>query len=359
MKVFIAANNSGGLYNFRKELIEEILKDNKVFLSVPNGDEIKEFRSMGCKYIPCEIERRGKNPVNDIKLLRYYIVFLKKIKPDIVFTYTIKPNVYCGLACSILKIPYVVNITGLGTAVENEGMLQKITLLLYKVGVKKAQKVFFQNKSNEEFMIRKGIIRGKYDLLPGSGVNLEKYALLEYPNEKIIHFSFISRIMQEKGIDQYLEAASYIRKKFPYTRFHVCGECEENYKDKLEEMQKNNIIIYHGVVKDIREIHKISSCTIHPTYYPEGMSNVLLESCACGRPIITTNRAGCREIIDDNVNGYIVKEKNSKDLISKIEKFIALSFEEKQKMGLEARKKVEKEFDRNIVIQKYLSELNS
>ena len=228
---------------------------------------------------------------------------------------------------------------------------------MYKSALKKAQKVYFQNSENKDFMLKRGIISGDWDLIPGSGVNLERYKLQEYPMTDVINFSFISRVMKEKGIDQYLEAAEYIKKKYKLVNFHVCGNCEQAYETRLKELHDKGIIIYHGRVNDIVQIHKISSCTIHPTYYPEGMSNVLLESCASGRPIITTNRAGCREIVEDGVNGYIVKEKDSVDLIKKIEKFLKLSVDERKKMGLAGRAKVEKEFNRTIVVEKYMNEI--
>ncbi|NMA31052.1 MAG: glycosyltransferase family 4 protein, partial [Candidatus Methanofastidiosa archaeon] len=227
----------------------------------------------------------------------------------------------------------------------------------YKMGLKKASCVFFQNKENSDFINIKGIIKGKQKLLPGSGVNLNHYQVLDYPNDKVINFLFISRVMKQKGIDQYLDAASFIKDKYPNTEFHILGFCEETYEDKLIEMQNEGIIQYHGMQRDVREFHKISHCTIHPTYYPEGMSNVLLESAACGRPIIATNRSGCREIVDDCVNGYVVEQQNSRDLIKKIEKFLKLSYEEKKQMGLAGRKKVENEFDRKKVVDAYLEEI--
>lgn len=356
-KVLILANSDAGLYNFRKELVDELIQDNEVYICVPDGSRIDYFKSIGCKHYPVSFDRHGVNPFAEMKLLKFYEELLDEIRPDIVFTYTIKPNVYGGMACVKRNIPYVVNITGLGTAVENGGIMQVITLFLYKQGLKKAQKVFFQNTENRDFMLSKSVVTGAYDLLPGSGVNLDKFQLLEYPNDETIDFVFISRVMKEKGIEQYLEAAKYIRDKYPYTRFHVCGNCEQDYEDVLDELHEAGIIIYHGRIDDIIKIHEISNCTIHPTYYPEGMSNVLLESCACGRPIITTNRAGCREIVENGINGLVVNQKDSKDLIEKIEMFLALSFNEKQEMGRAGRKKVKNEFDRQIVVRKYLTEI--
>ena len=207
-------------------------------------------------------------------------------------------------------------------------------------------------------MVRHGIVKGEYDLLPGSGVNLEQYKVYPYPNGETVDFIFVARVMKEKGIDQYLEAAKEIRKRHPETRFHICGFCEQNYENSLKELSDNGTVIYHGLVEDMRPIYQIADCTIHPTYYPEGLSNVLLESAACGRPIITTDRIGCREVVDDGVNGYIVKQRDSEDLIQKIERFLELDRDEREKMGLAGRKKVEKEFDRQIVIDKYLKEMS-
>lgn len=356
-KVLILANSDSGLYEFRNELVQELLKKNEVVLSIPQGEYFEYFIGLGCKCIATKFDRHGTNPLDDIKLFRFYRLIIKHEQPDIVFSYTIKPNVYGGMACAMQGVPYVANITGLGTAVENGGLMQKLTVFLYRIGLKKAQKVFFQNTSNQEFMLQSRVVSGKYELLPGSGVNTERFSLMEYPNEEKIHFMFISRVMKEKGADQYLEAAEFIRQKYPNTVFHICGNCEQAYEERLKELQERNVIIYHGMVHNIPEMHSISSCTIHPTYYPEGMSNVLLESCSCGRPIITTDRPGCREIVDDGVNGFIVKQRDSQDLIDKIERFLGLSWKERRDMGLNARKKVEKEFNRDIVVQKYMNEV--
>ena len=359
MKIVILANDSSGLYGFRKELIEKLVEDNDIYICLPDGEFIVKLVDIGCEYIPCNfLESRGTNPFKDIRLILLYRKILKQIQPDIVFTYTIKPNVYGGMVCGILDIPYVANITGLGTAVENESFLQKITLILYKLGLRKAQKVFFQNSENRDFMLNHGVIKTKYDMLPGSGVNLSQYKLLEYPKNKNTEFVFVARVIKEKGIDQYLEAAQYICKKYSNISFHICGSCDDiTYKEKLQELQELGVVYYHGDVNDMSKIYERVSCTIHPTYYPEGLSNVLLESCASGRPIITTNRSGCREVVDDKKNGFIVKMKDSQDLISKIEKFLELPISDREKMGIEGRKKVEREFDRKIVIGKYLEEV--
>lgn len=358
MKIMILANNDAGLYKFRLELLEELIKNYEVLICLPYGDYVKEMEELGCKYIPCNyLERQGTNPIKDLKLLSYYKRILQQYKPDIVFTYTIKPNSYGGLICGMLNIPYVANITGLGTAIENDGWMQKIALNIYKVGLRKAQKVFFQNATNRDFMISRNVIKGEYDLLPGSGVNLSRYEILAYPEKDTVDFVFVGRMMKEKGIENYMEMATYIRKKYSNTRFHICGSYEQDYREKLEKLQKEEVIIYHGVVKNMLAIYNEMSCTIHPSYYPEGLSNVLLESSACARPIITTDRAGCREVIDDGVNGYICKQNDTADLIMQVEKFLALTKEERKAMGYAGRSKVERSFNRQIVVEKYLQEV--
>lgn len=358
-KILILANNDVGLYKFRKELMEELVKKNEVYISLPYGEYVPQLMELGCQFIDTSIDRRGTNPITDLKLLLKYIKIIKKVKPDVVLTYTIKPNVYGGLACRIMHIPYIVNITGLGSAVENSGLMQKVTLYMYKLAMKKANCLFFQNKENEKFFNENGIIRGNHRLIKGSGVNLKQFHMLEYPPEGKIEFVFISRIMKEKGIDQYLEAAEYIKGKYTNTRFHILGFCEEAYEDKLKLMQDKGIIEYQGMQRDIRMYLEKYHCTIHPTYYPEGMSNVLLESAASGRPIITTNRSGCRETIDEGITGFIVKSKDSNDLIKKIEKFINQPYEKKKEMGIAGRTKIEREFDRQIVVNAYLDEIET
>lgn len=357
-KILIVSNVTAGLVSFRSELIETLCQKYEVIILATDNGRREKLETLGAKVISVKMERHGTNPLKEMKLVSYYKKQMKEIRPRIVLTYTIKPNIYAGMAAASLGIPYVANITGLGPAVENGGLIQKITIPLYRYGLRKAQKVFFQNTSNRDFMIRHKIVKeGQNDLIPGSGVNLEKYEIQPYPQGDTIDFVFISRVVREKGIDQYLDAAKEIRVSHPEARFHICGNCEDAYADILKKLNDDGAIIYHGRIDDIAGMHRQCSCTVHPSFYPEGMSNVLLESCACGRPIITTDRPGCREVVDDGVNGYVVKQRDSQDLIEKIEKFLALNWEEKKAMGLAGRVKVEREFDRQIVIDHYMDEI--
>lgn len=359
MKVLILTNYFLGLHSFRKEVVKAIRDaGHEVVISAPFDEKKAYFEEIGCELIDTQFNRKGTNPIKDLGLMIRYRKMLRQIKPDVVLSYTIKPNLYGGMACQLCHVPQIVNITGLGSAVENPGWLQKLTILLYKVGLRKAKTVFFQNKANKEFCELHKMVKGNKMLIPGSGVNLQYHTIQEYPKDGIIKFIFISRLLKEKGIEEYFGAAIRIKKQYPNTEFHIVGPCEDSYSERLDALQKDEIIIYHGLQPDVRPFIGAVHCTIHPSYYPEGMSNVLLESCAAGRPIITTNRPGCGEIIEDGRTGFLVNAKDVDNLVSVIERFIALPYQQKMQMGLNAREKVEKEFDRQIVVDAYLNELS-
>lgn len=360
IKVLFIVNHDIVIYNFRKEIVERMLDEGyEVSIASPYGERIDELVNMGCEYIEMNMDRHGTNFINDSRLIRNYDKIFNSVKPNVILGFTIKPNIYGAFVAKKYNIPFIANITGLGTAVENGGFLQMITVLLYKIAFNKVQTVFFQNNENRQFFVDKKIALGKHKLLPGSGVNLTYFKLLNYPGADTIKFVFISRIMKQKGIDQYLEAAEQVKKQFPNTEFHVCGFCEEEYEDKLKDLANRGIIVYHGMVRDIRKILVDMHCTVHPTFYPEGLSNVLLESAASGRPIITTDRSGTREVVEDGVTGYLIKQKDTSDLIEKITKFITLPYTEKIEFGMNGRKKVEEEYNREIIVNAYLNEIKN
>ena len=358
-RISILANDTTYMYNTRAALIEKLVElGYEVYIVSQILKFEKELKDMGCKVINMATGRHGKNPFSDLKLLKEYKRILKEINPEIVFSYNIKPNVYGGMACSKLKIRFMPNITGLGTALEYPGLMQKITIMLNKIGLKNAEVIFFQNSENQEFFKKHNLIseNTKSILLPGSGVDLNRHTLLEYPKDEVIKFLFIARILKEKGIDIYLETAKAIKEKYPNTEFHICGYFDDDkYKEILKQNEKNGIIIYHGEQKDMIPFFENSHCIVHPSYYPEGMSNVLLEAAAHGRPIICTDRSGCRETAIDGETGYIVPIKNTEKVIEAVEKIIKMSNKERKQMGLNGRKKIEKEFDRNIVVNEYMN----
>lgn len=359
MKILVLANFGMGLYNFRKELLEELIKqDNKVYISLPDDEYVPKLEKIGCKFIDTHLVRRGTNPLTDFKLLLDYVGIIKRIKPDVVLTYTIKPNVYGGIACAITKTPFITNITGLGTSVENKGLIQKITLMLYKLGLKKASCVFFQNQTNLRFFEDNRIVKSKTRLIPGSGVNLEQHNSEEYPmRDDNVRFLFIGRIMKAKGIEELFEAAKLVKEKYPHVQFDLIGGTEENYNEKLDELERLDLIKYHGQQDDVHSFIKKSHATILPSYH-EGLANVLLESASSGRPVLASRVPGCIETYEDGLTGFGFEAMNVDSLVDAIIKFVNLPYDEKREMGIAGRRKMENEFDRNIVINAYLQEIN-
>ncbi len=360
--IAIIINNDIGLYNFRKELLEQLLrKKYKVHLLLPNGERIADLKAMGCIFHEISIDRRGTNPFQDLKLLFAMKKLLMRVKPDVVLTYTIKPNIYGGIAARMLRIPYIANITGLGSALENRGILRFITIRLYRFALKKADCVFCQNKENFKFIKKNRMVFGKIRRLPGSGVNLQHFSFCEYPEERTnqpeeIKFAFVSRVMKEKGINEFLKAAVILKQKYPKTEFHICGFCEEEFENKLKQMQEDKIIIYHGMVQDIREVVKKMHCVVLPSYH-EGMSNALLEAAAMGRPLIASDIPGCRECINNWKSGFLVPVKNAEKLTEAMEQFLAMPYVQKKQMGMESRIWAERFFDRKRVIDAYFEEI--
>lgn len=355
MRILILANSDIGLYKFRKELIEALLSlKHEVYISLPQGEFIDRLVEMGCHFIETKISRHGVNPITDILLYMKYKSMLKEIKPDIVFTYTIKPNVYGGMACQACKIPYLANVTGLGTAIQNGGILQKISMTLYKKGLKGAKRVLFQNSENHRFMTENRIVTSPTTILPGSGVNLEEYAYEEYPSEENgIHFLFVGRIMKDKGIDELLAAAKEIKGIYSNVVFDVVGGYDGPYESVIKKAQANGLICYHGNQDDVRPFYRACHCIVLPSYH-EGMANVLLEAAAIGRPIIIVNNINCREIIQDGVNGFKCDDKNINSLYNAFLKMLHCGNVLRKNMGVLNRKEVECKCDRNIIIKEYI-----
>lgn len=359
MKILVLANFGMGLYNFRKELLEELIQqNNEVYISLPNDEYVPKLKELGCKFIDTHLDRRGTNPLTDFKLLLKYIKIMKRIKPDVVLTYTIKPNVYGGIACLITKNQYITNITGLGTSLENKGLIQKVTLMLYRLGLKKASCIFFQNKTNQKFFSNNGIVKSKTRLIPGSGVNLEQHKFEDYPEiDESMRFLFIGRIMKAKGIEELLEAAKIVKEKYPKVQFNLIGDIEENYSQKLVELERKDIIKYHGQQSDVHSFIKESHATILPSYH-EGLANVLLESASSGRPVLASRVPGCVETFEEGLTGYGFEAMNVESLVKAIIKFLNLPYEKKREMAIAGRRKMETEFNRNLVISAYLDEIN-
>ncbi len=353
-KILILANSSGGLYDFRNELVEKLLKEYRVSVSLPDEVRTRELADEGCKVIHTPINRRGVNPAEDFRLLLSYRKLLKEEKPDLVLTYTIKPNIYGGFCCRRMKIPYLVTVTGLGSTFQKQGLLLKMIVTMYRAGLKRAECVFFQNEENRK-IFEQYKIKGKKDrLVKGSGVSLKRHTFEEYPKEGLTRFLFVGRMMREKGIEELLEAAEVLHG--PEVVFELLGYCDEDYQDRLDDCERKGCIRQLGFHPDVHEYLKQSSALVLPTYH-EGMSNVLMEAAATGRPVIATNVSGCKEIFEEGVTGFGCEPKSGGELIRALQKFLALSRQERAAMGRRAREKMEREFDREKVVKDYYEEI--
>lgn len=355
-KILMLGNSHLVIFGFRGELISRMVMDGyEVVVSFPNsvfGEGEATCKQYGCRFIETKMERRKTNLVQELSLIIQYIRLIRDERPDVVLAYTVKCNTYGGIVCRITNTPFIANITGIGKALAEGGKLQKIAVVLYKLALKRADMVFFQNTSDREFFMGKGIHFEKSVILPGSGVNLQKYLPLEYPATEPIIFTYVARVMKAKGIEQFLDAARTLKGK---AKFHICGYCEEKeYKSIIEKEQADGTVVYHGMVNNIIDYERVSHCIVLPTFHPEGISNVLLEAAALARPIITTNRPGCRETVIDTVTGLLVKERDSQDLIEKMKQFLSMSYENRRQMGIQGRKRIEREFDRQIVVDEYI-----
>ncbi len=353
-KILILVNDVTTVMQFRTELVKALVTaGNKVFVSVPKSERNSEIEALGATVIETSSSRHGTNPIEDFKLFLSYIKLLKEQKPDVVLTYTVKPNSYGGMACGLLKVPYMANVTGLGV-IEDEGLLQKLMLTLYKVGCRKAKCVFFQNKSNLEFFQQRNIVGDNVQLLPGSGVNIEKFSYLDYPQDGKINIVFVGRIIKDKGVFELSEVAEHYANN-KNVQFTIVGDVEYGSENPFSGISNVTCVGFH---KDVRPFLKDAHAVILPSYH-EGMANVLLEGAASGRPILASDIPGCKETFDEGITGFGFEAKNVDSIKYAVDKFLSLSYEQKREMGKKGREKMENQFDRKIVIQKYFDLINS
>ncbi len=353
-RILVLTNSSGGLYDFRNEFVQAMLAEHEVYVSMPDEVKEKELTAEGCKIIKTDINRRGINPLEDLKLYRAYSRLIGELKPDLVVTYTIKPNIYGGFAAARRKVPYIATITGLGGAFDRTGVLLKLIVTMYKTGLKKAACVFFQNEENRGIFKKLGITAKKTRMVMGSGVNLERHVYEEYPTGEETHFLFVGRVMKERGILEYVEAAKTLHNDCVF--FDIMGYCDEDYQDMLDELERQGIVQQIGFHTEVHPYLTAASAIVVASFH-EGMSNALIEGAATGRPVIASNISGCLEAFEEGRTGFGFTPGHADELIRAMEKFLALSYEERADMGRRAREKMEKEFDRKLVTGEYMEEV--
>lgn len=372
--IALLTNNDDDVYCFRLELIQAILAAGyRMLISCPDGPKFEVMEDIGLKkndtfiYDDPPIDRRGTNVVSDAKLMMHYRALFKKHRPSVVLTYTAKPNVYASLVAHQLHIPVINNVTGLGSVVNETGIKKKLIMQLFKTAYRGSACIMFQNSTNMKLAKELGWVKGDCKLIPGSGVALERYPVQEYPGggdgisgEPVV-FNYIGRILHDKGVDDYIEAAKRVKKRYPNTEFNMLGfiePTENHYEAELEELGKQGIVLYRGSQKDVKPWIKRAHGIIHPSTYGEGMSNVLLENASSGRLIITTDNPGCQETVSDGISGFIYHGGNVDQLVEKIETVVHdMPNNNRMQMGLEGRKKVENEFSREVVIREYLTKM--
>lgn len=367
--IALLTNNDDDIYCFRKELIEGIIDAGyKMLISCPDGEKFELMKHLEYRYDDPVIDRRGTNIVADAKLFLHYFKLFIKNKPSVVLTYTAKPNIYAGIAAYLLGIPVISNVTGFGSVLNEGGFKQKLIMSLFKFAFRRSACVMFQNSTNMKLAEETGMVKGEHKLIPGSGVNTDRYPLQPYPDggdgksgEKVV-FNYIGRILHDKGVDDYIEAAKRIKAEYPETEFNMLGFIEPteiHYEKLLSELEEKDIIKYRGSQKDIKPFVTASHATIHPSTYGEGMSNVLLESASSGKPIISTDNPGCQETFIDGETGFIYHGGDVDALCNQIKKFLALPNEERKSMGEKGREYIKSNFSRDIVIRAYLEKINS
>ncbi len=374
MKIAILLNTSWNIYNFRAGLIKHFLTEkNEIICLAPKDDYSHLLTEMGCSFIETPLDNKGINPFNDLKYCFSLWKILKKTRPDVIFAYTIKPNIYGNFVAKMLNIPVVSNVSGLGTVFIRENFSAKIAHFLYKMAFKFPQKIFFQNEDDLKIFLDKNLLKkSKTDLLAGSGINLKDFSFAELPKKqdenKSFIFLLIARLIFDKGILEYIEAIRIIKNKQKNKensisiKFQLLGKIDTQNalnitQTQVEAWVGEELIEYLGETNDVKPFIIVADCVVLPSYR-EGTPRTLLEAAAIGRPIVTTNVAGCKEVVENELNGFLCEAKNAQDLAEKMTKILLLPIEKRQEMAQNGRKKVEQQFDEKLVIAKYQQEIN-
>ena len=360
-KVVIVLNTAWNIYNFRLNLARALKQDGyEVIMVAPYDEKYTKLIEKEFEFYDVYIDSKGMNILSDFKTILHFYKIYKNIKPDIILNFTIKPNIYSSLVAGILGIKSISNITGLGTIFIKQSLVTKVAKLLYKTALKCNDKVLFQNSDDKELFIKNNLVTTKkVDLVPGSGVDLSKFIPVDRNiiNENF-KFLLIARLLKDKGILEFIEAIKIIKKQYQNIGFQVLGELgvanlTAITKQELQEWIETDLINYLGTSDSVQNIISDSDCVVLPSYR-EGMPRTLLEACAMEKPIITTNVVGCKDVVEDGVNGFLCKVRDSEDLALKMTQMIELSEDERTTMGQRGREKIIKEFDENIVINKYI-----
>lgn len=362
-RVLIFANDNSTIYNFRRELLRRLVGEGyQVAIALPAHERNQAFRELGCEVVETPLSRFGTNPLQELASLVRFIQIIRRTAPDVVLTYTAKPNIYGGLAAQFCGVPYLSTVTGLGAAFQSESVVRRISTFMQRLAYRTSSRVFFQNNANRAEFERLGIVGHDTAVLPGSGVNLELHAMEPYAAEDgKTRFITVSRIRHDKGFDELFAAIRQVSAVCDDVEFHVVGWYEdEAYRELVVEMQANFPVVVHGSVSQER-VHELiaqSHCLVHPSHH-EGMANVVLEASATGVPSIASDIPGCREAIDNGVTGLLFPVKDVAAMVDAIAQFLSINWQDRRAMGLAARQRMATQFDREKVVDRYLEEIRN
>ena len=367
-KILISINTAWNLLNFRAGLIHGLISSGfEVIALAPQDKYVAELELLGCRFVHLEMDNQGTHPVRDFLLLRRYWLLLKIEKPDLCLFYTIKPNVYGSLASTICGIPFINNVSGLGAVFIQDGWLRQLVSALYRLAFRNSNQVFFQNHDDLGLFLENKLVKvGLTDVLPGSGVNLNCFTPVDDGDRKTLaspfRFLLIARMLKDKGVVEFVNAAQLLKESGVKAEFCLLGFLDVQNPaaisiKQMKEWTDQGYVKYIGVSDDVREHIASAGCIVLPSYR-EGTPRTLLEAAAMGKPIVTTNVVGCKEVVEHGVNGFLCEVKNAEDLALKMKEMLFLAEEQRKLMGQNGRIKMEKEFDEKIVIQKYLKAID-
>ena len=360
LHIMMTVNAPWNIWNFRRLVVEELIADgHRVTVLAPADDSVADLESIGCRVLPLEMSVKGLNPLQDLKLIRTFKKVFRSERPDVILSYTIKNNIFGAMAAKACNIPFIPNVTGLGTAFLSGGVLQTVAEGLYRKAFRSLPSVFFQNTDDRDLFLERRLVKSdQAQLLPGSGIDLDRFSAADYPTEtRGPVFLMIARLLRDKGVVEFVEAARLLKAKSPDTRFQLLGAVDAANRTAIDPAivrtwQDDSSIEYLGTTDDVRPHIAGAHCVVLPSYR-EGAPRTLIEAASMARPLIATDVPGCRSVVDDGVNGILCEVRSGESLAAACISFLGLSLEEQADMGRAGRVKMETAFDQALVVQAY------
>ena len=360
MRVLITVNAAWNIWNFRRPLVDALLADgHEVIILAPKDDAVPKLEALGCAVCHLEMNVKGLNPLQEPKLVFRMNQHFRRLKPNVILSFTIKNNIFGAIAAKTTGIPFIPNVTGLGTAFLSGALLKRVAVVLYKAAFRNLPAVFFQNKDDQNLFLERGIVtESQARCLPGSGIDLNQFLAADYPSgDDAPHFLMIARLLRDKGVLEYVDAARRVKTRHAKVRFQLLGAMDiENRtaidRKTVKRWTNEGVIEYLGAVEDVRPVIATGQCIVLPSYR-EGAPRTLIEAAAMARPLIATDVPGCRAVVDNGMTGFLCDVRSGESLAAACEAFLDLSLEKRYLMGRAGRAKMEKEFDQRIVVDAY------